>query len=623
MPAFSETRVKNTQLPRVEILFIVIVLMFGLPMIVLIPPGAGYDEEDHLVRVWELARLSFIPGQLSPREMSYPIVFRDFAYRQQGSEGILGEEFWQKFGQASLYEYGVARREIDTKSVYSPALLLPQAIAMRFFARDTSLPALTVFYACRFVGLLSFLLLGWLAIRLMPFGKWTLLVLSVSPIALFQAATITPDAVSNGFGFLFIAGSLYLGKRENFRWKEIGGLSLLVFLLFLAKLNLIPLILLPFLLIPPTRFVHRLAYLALLAITLILFMIEVAGWNLIAAARSNPLMANEANPAAQLAYIAGDPLRFLTMIVEDLFSNGWNYLQGWINGYGYYYWTPPLIISLFFILGLVCALWIDSTRETAGNKHRIAFVLVFLAGYLATIASLYLTFTPVGADKVLGIQGRYFVPLAFLPLLALPAGTWAGRFASPSPRWITVFLTIALLLNLAGLFLSFHVPCGSTFYQTGLCYRPLFKDFPGEARLSAPISDGVSLAQEIQVACSGLSEVRVLVSPSMLEGAGATRFSVRDGSRMIFDTSIMSGQISTEDWYPLRFDPQWDSERKGYVLEVLAMDAPAGQGLQLFYTTQPEFDLGNLLENGQPMQEDIVLQYGCVTGLRKMWMINR
>ena len=74
---------------RVEIAVILCVLLFGIPMIVLIPPGAGYDEEDHLVRVWELSRFSFLPGELSPQEMQYPIVFRDFAYRQQGSSGVI------------------------------------------------------------------------------------------------------------------------------------------------------------------------------------------------------------------------------------------------------------------------------------------------------------------------------------------------------------------------------------------------------------------------------------------------------------------------------------------------------------------------------------------------------
>src|SRR5215212_11323654 len=118
-----KTRVKNTQISRVEIIFFLLLCIFGIPMSVLIPPGAGYDEEDHLVRVWELSASSFIPGQLSPQAMKYPTLFRDFAYRQQGSSGVIGRDFWQKYARAALYDRGFVRREIDTKSVYSPALL--------------------------------------------------------------------------------------------------------------------------------------------------------------------------------------------------------------------------------------------------------------------------------------------------------------------------------------------------------------------------------------------------------------------------------------------------------------------------------------------------------------------
>ena len=79
-----------------------------------------------------------------------------------------------------------------------------------------------------------------MAIRLIPFGKWILLVLALSPTALFQAATISPDAISNGIGFLFIAGSLWAAERKEIGWRETGSLVVLIFLLFLAKLNLIP-----------------------------------------------------------------------------------------------------------------------------------------------------------------------------------------------------------------------------------------------------------------------------------------------------------------------------------------------------------------------------------------------
>ncbi len=498
LPSFR-VKVNNAQFSRVEISLILILLIIGIPMIVLIPPGAGYDEEDHLVRVWELSAFSFIPGQMSPQELRYPTVFRDFAYRQQGSTGVIDSEFWQSYARAALYERGFVRREIDTKSVYSPALLLPQAVTMSLFGRGADLPALLVFYLCRLAGLLSYVMLTWLAIRQMPFGKWILLFLAVSPMALFQAATLTPDAISNGIGFLFIAGCLRLAQVQEIGWIETRKLVFLVFLLFLAKLNLIPLILLPFLLIAPSQFVSKRLYVFLLGMTLVLFLLEVAGWNWIASRNFGSLLLDEANPRAQLLYILGNPFAFLQMVLKDFFANGLLYIQGWINGYGYYYWTPPQIVAALFLLSLITVVLMDSTAGQLKRKSRLVFFLVFLAGYIATIASLYISYTPVGANQVFGVQGRYFIPLALLLFLTLASFSWAKKLAIPSVKWIVAFLVFALSLNLLGLFFSFHIPCGSTFYQTGLCYRPLFKDFPSEVRASETVSNGISLTQEIQV----------------------------------------------------------------------------------------------------------------------------
>ena len=212
-----KTWIKNTHISRVEIFLLLILITFGIPMVLLIPLGAGYDEEDHLVRVWELSAFSFIPAQMTAREMRYPIMFRDLAYRQQAVAGIIDASFWQRYARTSLYERGYAHREINTKSVYAPALLLPQAITMRF-GRQADLPALPLFYLCRFASLLSYLIPVWLAVRWIPFGEWILLVLAASPMALFQATTISTDAISNGIGFLFLAGCLR--PRRPLSWRE-------------------------------------------------------------------------------------------------------------------------------------------------------------------------------------------------------------------------------------------------------------------------------------------------------------------------------------------------------------------------------------------------------------------
>ena len=615
-------RVNNTQLSRVEVSFLFLLLFFGIPMILLIPPGAGYDEEDHLVRVWELSAFSFIPGQLSPQEMRYPTMFRDFAYRQQGSSGVIDSEFWQKFSRASLYEKGFVRRELDTKSVYSPALLLPQALTMRWLGRNADLPTLPVFYLSRLANLLSYLFLTWLAIRLMPFGKWILLVLAASPMALFQATTLSPDAISNGIGFLFVAGCLRVAKVPEVGWREMGNLVILIFLLFLAKLNIVSLILLPFLLIPPSQFIKKRLYVFLLVTTLFLFLLEVGGWNLIASTNFDSLLLAEANPQAQLSYVLTHPFAFIQTVVKDVVENGWFYFQGLLNGYGYYYWTPPQVVSLLYLLILASVIFLDSTSAQLDRKFRLVLLLMFASSYLATIVSLYVSFTPVGSGQVFGVQGRYFVPLVLPLALVLASLSRRRTFPISSPHWVVFLLAAALSLNLLGLFLSFHVPCGSTFYQAGLCYRPLFRDFPSDVRASQPVSNDVSLTQEIEVKCGGLAEVRVLVARSTSNDPGATRFVLEDilGRQTLLDTSVANNQTPGENWYSLRFEPDWDSAGKPYILKI---SGTTDHGLQFLYTPQPEFNLGNAYENGNLLEQDLVLQYGCVTGLQKIWLVGK
>ena len=177
--------------------------------------------------------------------------------------------------------------------------------------------------------------------------------------------------------------------------------------------------------------------------------------------------------------------------------------------------------------------------------------------------------------------------------------------------------------EVVGIVLAFYVPCGTTYYQTGLCYRPLYKDFSNETHLSAPIINEASLTQEIRVAYDGFSELRILLMPSSPDDRGTTHFVLKNdmNGQMLLDMTINNNEIHEETWYPLKFNPDWSSAGKTYVLQI-SSPSP-GQGLQLLYTPQSEFNLGDLREHGQLRDEDIVLQYGCATGLRKIWLTGK
>jgi len=68
---------------------------------------------------------------------------------------------------------------------------LPEAITAHILWRIFEIPILPAVILLRLAGLLVYLAGGYAAIRMIPFGKWILTALALSPMALFQAATFT------------------------------------------------------------------------------------------------------------------------------------------------------------------------------------------------------------------------------------------------------------------------------------------------------------------------------------------------------------------------------------------------------------------------------------------------
>jgi len=600
-----------------EIYLIAILCIFGISTCFLMPVGGGYDEETHLIRVWEMSGLTFIPNDKLGNEMPFPAVYWEMSYRRPFIVRAVEPDFWEKYSELSIDAHDYIYGDVETRSVYAPPLLLPQALVMRYLGRSLQLPALTVFYACRLIGLLSYLLLAWYSVRIIPFGKWVLAILASSPVAILQASTVSADAISNGIAFLFIAGSLSLAYKREIHWKEWLSFALLFFVLFWGKLNIVPLAVLPFLLLKPSQFKMRFGYITLLIITIGFFMLEVAGWNLLAYSRLSTAI-GRADPLGQLTFIATHPFNFISILARDIWTNGFNRLVNWIAIYGYAYWPVPAWTYYFFIAGLVAVLFLNKESEEPDKKTRSALTIVFIITYLATIISLYVTFTPVGSDKIDGVQGRYFMtvmPLLFLALACLPA---FKQIQLPGFLPITL-ATTSLILYIAGMYLSYHVPCGSQYYQAGLCYQPNYKNWAPDEVYSHPISKQFTLAQEIVPECNGMTELRIWINANGADINGTTNFDLKDvnGKREILSINIPNSDLPSGNWYTLNFQPEWNSNSKFYLLTIRG-----DQGPRIAYSLRPEYPAGKLFENDQAIGQDMIFKTGCIAGWGNIRLTN-
>jgi uncharacterized membrane protein len=605
---------EHGRLHGAEIYLLAVLIISGTIACFLLPISGGYDEEQHLMRVWEMSDYTFLPNEKLGNELPFPRVYWEMSYRRESIVRAVPPDFWKKYGNLSLDAHDYIYN-INTRSVYSPPLLLPQALVMRFLGRSRQWPALTVYYICRLAGLLTYILLTLLAVRLIPYGKWILAILATSPVAILQAATITPDTISNGIALLFIAGSLATAVKKELGRRELISLSLLFLVLFWGKVNIAPLALLPFLIIKPSQYKMRYGYYIVLIISIALFLIEVAGWNLFAYSRYHDALAG-ANPSAQIKFIFANPFRFSAILTNNIWMNRIDYLRAWIAIYGLDYWPVPIWTFYLYGAGLLTGLFIKGDNAPE-KRTRMGLVIVYIAGYLGTIVSLYLSYTPAGSELVQGVQGRYFagiMPLLFLALAGLPL-----LKQSRVPFYFPVVLAgLSLLLYVTGMYLSYHVTCGSQYYMPGLCYQPNYKNWAPNDRYSEPITKNLSLTQEIASECNRMKELRVWIDASAADPVGITEFTLSDVIRdhKVISLNVLNSKLPNKNWYTLYFPTQPDSNGKLYLLAIRE-DEKSKAGPRFSYSLQSEYLEGRLYENNQPVNTDLIFQAGCSAGWTK------
>ena len=88
----------NERLRGVEIYLIIVLLVFGVSACFLLPVSGGYDEEPHLMRVWEMSSFTFLPNEKLGNEMPFPRVYWDLSYRRQLLVRAVEPDFWEKYG---------------------------------------------------------------------------------------------------------------------------------------------------------------------------------------------------------------------------------------------------------------------------------------------------------------------------------------------------------------------------------------------------------------------------------------------------------------------------------------------------------------------------------------------
>jgi len=291
-----------------------------------------------------------------------------------------------------------------------------------------------IFYLGRLAGLALYLLLVFYTIKTTPCFKKVFLFLALMPMAISQAASWNPDGAVAGFSFLFIAYTFYLAfsaKIEKVNFPQLFFIALLLILIAISKIVYFPLLLL-FLLIPSRKFSSPLVKYGALAGIFLFIILSLTGWTYLNRDLEVYILSSKEQTLAQLVYLLHNPLQYLFTFFKTLteyytyeYTAQFYGVLGWLDN------PLPYFLALVYIFTVAYL----SLKETPvlkrlnilENKYSWSTTATIVATLFFSLLSMftviYLTWSSkeiIGGDRVVGIQGRYFLPLAPLFFFSLP-----------------------------------------------------------------------------------------------------------------------------------------------------------------------------------------------------------
>ncbi len=426
---------------RPEMIFAPIALIFGSLIVFLNPPLQVPDEGSHIYRTFELSELQFantaktIPASVFKLDsIANRLRFNPDA--KTSKKEILSLE--------TIKLEPSVRKESMGPDYIVP--YLPQTIGVVIGKMFTSSPWMLMYFG-RFFNLIFAILLVFMAIRIAPFSKWIFFLLALMPKTIYLMASLSYDAFIISASFLLIALFLYYAfKAEKIYWKD---LLLLLFLWLLLGLCKPPYFMIGFLfLIIPFRKIKALSkYLLIVPAILVSLALAFGIWKIggelftpkqtlkteqpsatgPATASNDSLNAAAAqtpgppmiNPKEQVQYIRNNLPTFLKLIVATNFDhmrasmlNNFVGTMGWLDTF-----LPDTLVNLYLLVLLIAALFIAEESIRFDWKRKLFLFLIFIGCILAIETAMYIYSSYVGQERLFGVQGRYFIPLAPLFLL--------------------------------------------------------------------------------------------------------------------------------------------------------------------------------------------------------------
>ena len=595
-------------LRRPERILLFLGIIVGLLYCVFIPYGAGFDEEAHFVRVFDISGFHFIPN-ISPYAPSefYTLSYQRRYFQTPAFDLFNKENFSTKIDWNNMSGG-------NTISTHSPANYLLQAFVAGIGFRVFDGPVVLVAIFVRLIGFAFYLFACYLTIRLLPIGKWMFLVMAFLPMALFQEATITADGFTIASSFLFIGEVLhvYFTNEKRITIKDSWAIAILAVLVGGSKSGTIILLLLLLLLVKYRQESKAGKWIILGGVLLSVFI--SVGW-MVGVLFHQKILAGENTFSSQIPLILKDIPNFVKGYFVGLFLSIPNYYRNWVGSYGYWVGTVPPVVFILYPLAIISAFFCEQKASFKPRSGRILLFLIGLIGICGVALYNFVGFYEPG-KQMINREGRYLIP--FVPLLFL---AFCGLFEVKKDASKTIFRIGLLILLLGvvgsysyGLYRTYYTKCVNPLGSDNTCILPVYKNLDVKNPPAAVLKNGTVIRQSIVPECDQIKAIqfRAAIVNASKEDQGM--LSITDDQNKLIAKQTFSFADAVTGYYiniPVDFA---GSENKTIWL-TLSIDktTSAAPSINFFERVNGAiYPQGELFVNGIAQDADLVFQYACV-----------
>lgn len=413
----------------IEYLYIIIAVVVGTIYFILIPLGQAPDEYTHIETAYDVANvvLGYEHGtdiEMRNCDLEDTIITNDYT-----------REIYDIYMDRLLHDHNISDTGSgmfgDTPLSTNRYLYYPAALGM-IIGRLLRLGTIPMMFIGAVFNYIVYVIVAFYSIKKIPFGKTMILLFSILPITMQQVTSYSYDSGILTLSVLIFAMAIRVAYAENLQKRDFIILAIASILIapvkngayfFIILLNLLPLA--RFRKTNKKRFRLILGIMGISTLMLIFPIVR----NMINSANGGTLMNGYVSwadePGYTVSYLLGNPIALVEICWNTLIDNFSYYIYtmiggslGWLN----------IDIPWWIIIALIACLFITAMKkenEAFDLKPwiRCLFAIIALYSIACTAAAMLLDWTPISYKEILGIQGRYFLPV-LMPLLYVMRGNW-------------------------------------------------------------------------------------------------------------------------------------------------------------------------------------------------------